>query len=34
MPILENVGGWNRADRAFDGPLEDLIDNLNTAVAA
>jgi type I restriction enzyme R subunit len=34
MPILEDAGGWKRADRVFDGALEELIDTLNELVAA
>jgi type I restriction enzyme R subunit len=34
MPVFEQVGGWTQANRAFDGKLEDLLAELNAAVAA
>lgn len=33
-PILDRSGGWNKANRVFEGKLEDLIRSLNEAVAA
>jgi type I restriction enzyme R subunit len=34
IPILADAGGWRRANRTFEGSLEELIDELNEAVAA
>ncbi|HEX5270976.1 MAG TPA: type I restriction-modification enzyme R subunit C-terminal domain-containing protein [Gemmataceae bacterium] len=34
VPVLLDAGGWRPADRAFDGQLGELIDELNAAVAA
>jgi len=32
IPVLSNRGGWRRADRVFDGKLEDLLSELNRAL--
>ncbi|HPQ68420.1 MAG TPA: type I restriction-modification enzyme R subunit C-terminal domain-containing protein [bacterium] len=34
IPIFTNFGGWNRADRDFNGTLDELIHKLNEAIAA
>jgi type I restriction enzyme R subunit len=34
VPVFERHGGWNRADRAFDGALGDLLKSFNEAIAA
>jgi type I restriction enzyme R subunit len=34
VPVLVDAGGWRPADRAFGGQLEDLIGELNGALAA
>jgi type I restriction enzyme R subunit len=34
VPVLERAGGWKRADREFGGKLEDLLREINEAVAA
>ncbi len=34
VPVFERYGGWNRADRAFDGALGDLLKSFNEAIAA
>lgn len=33
MPILSREGGWNKANRAFDGQLTSVIEQLNEAIA-
>ena len=34
MPVLENRGGWGKANQVFDGRLSDLLLQLNEALAA
>jgi hypothetical protein len=34
VPVLARAGGWKPADRTFDGTLENLLNELNEAVAA
>ena len=34
MPVLANRGGWGRANRDFNGRLDDLLNDLNREVAA
>jgi type I restriction enzyme R subunit len=34
MPIFNREGGWGRANRVFDGELDELIHQLNEAIAA
>ncbi len=34
VPVLHDAGGWGAASRAFDGRLDELIDDLNEAIAA
>lgn len=34
VPVFTLAGGWGRADRAFDGRLDDWIHKLNRAIAA
>jgi len=34
MPVLQNAGGWSRANCAFEGTLLVLLQRLNEAVAA
>src|SRR5207249_1031359 len=34
VPVLLNRGGWGKANRVFDGQLEQLLDDLNTEVVA
>ena len=34
MPALQDAGGWGRANRDFDGKLDDIIQTLNQEVAA
>jgi type I restriction enzyme R subunit len=34
VPVLDRAGGWGVADRAFQGQLESMIQQLNEAVAA
>ena len=34
VPILLDPGGWRSANRAFGGQLEQLIEDLNEAIAA
>jgi type I restriction enzyme R subunit len=34
VPILLDAGGWSRANRAFNGKLPELVEELNEAVAA
>jgi type I restriction enzyme, R subunit len=34
MPVLADADGWGRADRVFDGQLDDLIRHENEALAA
>ncbi len=34
VPVLADAGGWGRADRVFDGRLEELVRAANEAVAA
>jgi type I restriction enzyme R subunit len=34
LPIFERAGGFGRANKAFEGRLEDLLDDLNEAVVA
>jgi type I restriction enzyme R subunit len=34
VPILLDAGGWRRADRAFEGELEQLLREVNAALAA
>src|SRR5258708_37225103 len=34
LPVLSRLGGWGKANRAFDGKLEDLISSINEAIAA
>lgn len=34
LPIFSRSGGWGRANRAFDGALETLLQRINEAVAA
>lgn len=32
IPVLSNRGGWGRANKVFDGKLEDLLSELNSAL--
>jgi hypothetical protein len=34
MPSLEGAGGWGKANMVFDGKLNDLLKQLNAALAA
>jgi type I restriction enzyme R subunit len=34
IPVLESAGGWGRADRDFHNELNELIEELNAAIAA
>jgi hypothetical protein len=34
VPVLLDSGGWRPADRAFRGRLEELLDQINEALAA
>ena len=34
VPVLEQAGGWGRANRVFDGKLDELIEEMNEAIAA
>ncbi len=34
IPVLQQAGGWGRADRVFGGELGGLIRSLNEAIAA
>jgi type I restriction enzyme R subunit len=34
VPVLLDAGGWNKANRVFDGKLQKVIEELNAAVAA
>lgn len=34
MPVFEQAGGWLQANRVFDGKLQDLLIELNEAIAA
>lgn len=34
MPVFEQSGGWAKADRVFDGKLQELLAELNEAIAA
>jgi type I restriction enzyme R subunit len=34
VPVLEQAGGWGKANRVFEGMLEDLIRTINRAIAA
>lgn len=34
IPVFERSGGWIKANRVFDGRLEDLLNSFNEAVAA
>jgi len=34
VPVLEQAGGWGKANRVFDGRLDELILNINRAIAA
>ena len=34
IPVFADAGGWNRANRVFDGRLIELVQHLNEAVAA
>jgi type I restriction enzyme R subunit len=34
LPILSRSGGWGRANRAFEGQLQDLLHDINEAIAA
>ena len=34
MPVFEQAGGWVQANRAFDGKLQELLIELNEAIAA
>lgn len=34
MPVFEQSGGWTKANRVFDGKLEELLLELNEAIAA
>jgi type I restriction enzyme R subunit len=34
LPVFERHGGWRQADRAFEGRLDKLVDELNEAVAS
>ena len=34
VPVLEQAGGWGRANTVFDGKLTELIEEFNEAIAA
>ena len=34
IPVLEQAGGWGRANRVFQGGLLDLVQELNRAIVA
>jgi type I restriction enzyme R subunit len=34
VPVFSREGGWARANRVFDGQLDELIQNFNEAIAA
>jgi type I restriction enzyme, R subunit len=34
VPVLLDAGGWKPADRAFDGKLQEVLDQINEAMAA
>jgi len=34
MPVFEQAGGWVQANRIFDGRLNELLVELNEAIAA
>ena len=34
LPVFARAGGWGRADKVFDGHLDELVHAFNEAVAA